>query len=196
MGIKFLGVVNNEVDRMTRIVTDLLLLSRIDYSQTEWRKTPFHIDALVKETVEKFMLEAEKQNLTLTYEKSSIVPVFTGDRDRMEQVITNILSNAVKYTPEGGSISVYAGHVLGETYIKVKDTGIGIPKDDLKRIFERFYRVDKTRSRAMGGTGLGLAIAKEIMLIHKGDLTAESVYGYGTTMTMHFRKNLSLYEDE
>ena len=182
MGLRFLGVVNNEVDRMTRIVTDLLLLSRIDYSQTEWRKAPFHIDALVKEVVEKFTLEAEKQQLTLTFEKSSIIPRFTGDRDRIEQVITNILSNAVKYTPEGGSISVFAGHVLGETYIKVKDTGIGIPKDDLDRIFERFYRVDKARSRAYGGTGLGLSIAKEIVEAHGGRITIESKPGEGTTV--------------
>lgn len=186
IGLRFLGVVNNEVDRMTRIVSDLLLLSRIDYSKTEWRKDTFSFDALVKEIVEKFTLEAEKHELEITYEKSSIIPKFTGDRDRIEQVITNIISNAVKYTPAGGKINIYAGHVLNETYIRVKDTGIGIPKDDLDRIFERFYRVDKARSRAYGGTGLGLSIAKEIVEAHGGTISMESKPGEGTTVLIRF----------
>lgn len=186
VGLRFLGVVNNEVDRMTRIVSDLLLLSKIDYSKTEWRKDKFSFDALVKEIVEKFTLEAEKHELKITYEKSSIIPKFTGDRDRIEQVITNIVSNAVKYTPPGGTINIYAGHVLNETYIRVKDTGIGIPKEDLDRIFERFYRVDKARSRAYGGTGLGLSIAKEIVEGHGGSISMDSKPGEGTTVLIRF----------
>ncbi len=186
MGMRFLNVICKEVDQMNRIVSDLLLLSRIDYSQTEWKKEPFSPDALVREVVEKFSLEAEKRGHTLTYEKSSIIPHMTGDRARIEQVLTNILSNAVKYTPDGGKIEVFAGHLLNETYIKVKDSGIGIPEADLGRIFERFYRVDKARSRAYGGTGLGLSIAKEIVEAHDGTITIQSKQGEGTTVLIRF----------
>ena len=112
-----------------------------------------------------------------------------ADRDRVNQVINNITTNAIKYSPEGATIRIYVTEDKTYYKINVSDTGMGISKEDLPRIFERFYRVDKARSRAMGGTGLGLAIAKEIMEGHDGKLTAESEYGKGTTMTMWFMKN-------
>ena len=186
MGIKFLNVILGEIDRMNRIVSDLLLLSRIDYNRTDWQKEPFSLDELLKNVVEKLSLDAEKRGHTLTYEASSILPMFEGDRDRIEQVVTNIISNAIKYTPDGGTIRVYAGFVLNEVYIRVKDNGIGIPESDLKRIFERFYRVDKARSRAFGGTGLGLSIAKEIVEAHGGTISIESKVGSGTTVLIRF----------
>lgn len=186
MGIKFLNVILGEIDRMNRIVSDLLLLSRIDYNRTDWQKEPFSLDELLKNVVEKLSLDAEKRGHSLTYEASSILPMFEGDRDRIEQVVTNIISNAIKYTPDGGTIRVYAGFVLNEVYIRVKDNGIGIPEGDLKRIFERFYRVDKARSRAFGGTGLGLSIAKEIVEAHGGTISIESKVGAGTTVLIRF----------
>lgn len=186
MGIKFLNVILGEIDRMNRIVSDLLLLSRIDYNRTDWQKEPFSLDELLRSVVEKLSLDAEKRGHSLTYEASSILPMFKGDRDRIEQVVTNIISNAIKYTPDGGTIRVYAGFVLNEIYIRVKDNGIGIPEGDLKRIFERFYRVDKARSRAFGGTGLGLSIAKEIVEAHGGTISIESKVGTGTTVLIRF----------
>ena len=186
MGIRFLNVILGEIDRMNRLVSDLLLLSRIDYNRTDWQKEPFSLDKLIKSVIEKLSFYAEKRGHSLTYEASSILPVFEGDRDRIEQVVTNIISNAIKYTPDNGTIKVYAGFLLNEVYIKVIDNGIGIPEGDLKRVFERFYRVDKARSRASGGTGLGLSIAKEIVEAHGGTISIESKVGKGTTVIIRF----------
>jgi two-component system sensor histidine kinase VicK len=103
-----------------------------------------------------------------------------ANKDGVERVILNIISNSVKYTPDGGKIDVYVGFVYNDAYVKIKDTGIGIPKDDLDKVFERFYRVDKARSRQMGGTGLGLSIAKEIMAQNNGSIDIKSQLGKGT----------------
>ena len=111
---------------------------------------------------------------------TSNVPNVYGDRDGIERVITNIIMNSIKYTPENGNIKVYVGAVYDDAYIKIIDNGIGIPKEDLPRVFERFYRVDKARSREMGGTGLGLPIAKEIIEANGGSISIESDIGKGT----------------
>ena len=111
-----------------------------------------------------------------------------GDRDRITQVVNNIITNAIKYSYEKAEIKAFIDEDANYYKLTIKDTGMGIQKEDISRIFERFYRVDKARSRAMGGTGLGLAIAKEIMEIHKGKITVESEYGKGTAMTIWFNK--------
>ena len=108
----------------------------------------------------------------------------TGDVERLEQVLVNVVSNSIKYTPDGGEILMEAHREEGSIVIRVQDNGIGIPDEDLGRIFDRFYRVDKARSREMGGTGLGLAIAKEIMQVHGGEITLSSTLGKGTTVTL------------
>ena len=177
---RFLGVINSEADRMTRLVRDLLQLSRLDNQQLKWNMEEMSFVNLVKSAVEKMEMEARNKNQMLESYVIGDVPNIEADYGRIEQVVFNLLSNAIKYTPESGKISVYIGKTKNEVYMKVTDTGIGIPENDLPRIFERFYRVDKARSREMGGTGLGLAIAREIVEAHSGVITIISERDKGT----------------
>ena len=185
MAVSFLGVINKESDRMNRIVSDLLTLSRIDYQKISWRKTKFSIDALLGELTETLSIPAKKHQHSLTYIAPENLPKIIGDRDRIQQLLINILSNAIKYTPNGGTIRIVASVRGDEVHIQVKDNGIGIPKADLDRLFERFYRVDKARSRDRGGTGLGLSIAKEIADAHGGRISIESQEKVGTTVHIY-----------
>jgi two-component system sensor histidine kinase VicK len=181
---RFLKVIDSEADRMTRLVKDLLELSRLDNSQMNWSFKSMSFVDMVKASVEKIEIEARNKNHTLECFVIGEIPDVRADYDRMEQVILNLLSNAIKYTPDGGKITVYIGKNYNEVYVKVSDTGIGIPEQDLPRLFERFYRVDKARSREMGGTGLGLAIAREIVESHGGTVSITSEYGKGTEVTV------------
>lgn len=178
---RFLSVIIKEADRMTRIVKDLLTLSRLDEAQTE-NKEPDIIDLqqLLEGVAEKMYITAKKKNQTITYKSISIVPKFYSDRDKIEQLVINIVSNAIKYTPDGGSIEIVSGIMIKDAFIKVIDNGIGIPKENIPRLFERFYRVDKARSRDTGGTGLGLAISKQLADNLGGEITINSDVGKGT----------------
>lgn len=180
MFLSFLRVINNETDRMTRLVKDLLLLSSLDHSAVQETFQDIDIAFLTADIVEKLQHSAREKHQTLEYEPVNSLPLFKGNSDRIEQVITNIITNAIKYTPKDGSITVSTVHMYDSITIKIKDTGIGIPQKDLEHIFERFYRVDKARSREMGGTGLGLAIAKEIIEAHKGTISINSKPNCGT----------------
>ncbi len=176
----FLRVICDEADRMTRLVRDLLMLSQLDYGHVI-KKMPFSLPRLAESVVQRLGLEAEKHKQHLKFTNHAPdMPDVNGDQDRIEQVLVNIVSNAIKYTPEYGDIHVECAARLTEAIITVTDTGIGIPEADLPRIFERFYRVDKARSRKMGGTGLGLAIAREIVEAHGGRITIKSGKGRGT----------------
>lgn len=181
---RFLNVINTEADRMTRLVKDLLQLTRLDNQQMQWNMERVCFETLVKKCIEKVELSASEKEQKLECFVIGEIPEIQADRDRMEQVILNILTNAMKYTPEKGRITVYIGKIYSEVYVKVSDSGIGIPQEDLSRIFERFYRTDKARSREMGGTGLGLAIAKEIIEAHKGSISVTSELGKGTEVTV------------
>ena len=180
----FMGVIVSEADRMTRIVQDLLTLSKIDYGKMEMNVSRFSFAQAVRSVYEAVALNAESHGHTLTFHCEENMPEVNGDRERIEQVIMNIVSNAIKYTPDGGKIEISAGRSGKNVYVRVSDNGIGIPEKDLPRLFERFYRVDKARSRESGGTGLGLSIAREILNQHKGDIRIESVYGEGTDVTI------------
>lgn len=184
LATEFLSVVNSEAERMTRLVKDLLLLSKLDHQQTQWNKISFDLEKMVDETVRKLDIPIKQKGHTITVEKESPLPFFNGDRDKIEQVIINILSNAIKYTPDNGRIEVTTVYSDGMANISVRDNGIGIPKVDMPRVFERFYRVDKSRARELGGTGLGLSIARQIIEAHGGKIDIDSRYGKGTTVTL------------
>lgn len=165
---KFLGVILGESDRMTHIVQDLLTLSRFDSERSELKLSRFPFVEAVKDIYNAVYMEAQKHNHTLTLAAEPGLPEVVADRERVIQVMMNIVSNSIKYTPDGGHIAIRAGRAGGKVWMEVDDDGIGIPEEDRPRIFERFYRVDKARSRQSGGTGLGLSIAKEIMERHQG----------------------------
>ena len=177
---KFLSVISSEGRRMADLVSDLLTLSRYDTNKMQREITEFDLGELTKKCQEKLEIEIEKKDQHVECYVTADVPPIKADKNGIERVILNVLSNAVKYTQEQGSIKIYVGFVYNDAYIKVIDNGIGIPKEDLSRIFERFYRVDKARSREMGGTGLGLSIAKEIIEQNKGSIDIKSEYGKGT----------------
>ncbi|WP_353094664.1 ATP-binding protein [Tissierella praeacuta] len=182
MGKRFLSVIDDECDRMTRLVKDLLQLSNLDYQKTAWKKQSICVKELLNEILLKleFSFKEKKHEVAVNIEND--LPNIVIDKDGLEQVILNIISNAVKYTEDGGRIEV-SSRRLGEFIsIEVKDNGIGIPEEDQNRIFERFYRVEKGRSRESGGTGLGLSIAKQIIEAHGGEIILKSNFNEGTTV--------------
>lgn len=179
--MEFLGIIDSEVDRMNRMVKDLLQLSRLDYKQQKWYKKQEELVSLVRTAIKKMDMTAKSKelqvNLLFDTDMSILVDI---DRDRIEQVILNVLSNAIKYTDERGRIDIDIIKRQKEVQVIITDNGMGIPEKQLSRIFERFFRVDKARSRMKGGTGLGLSISRQIMEEHKGSITAESKLGQGT----------------
>lgn len=176
---KFLGVILGESDRMTHIVQDLLTLSRFDSEHSELKLSRFPFGEAVRDICNAVYMEAQKHNHTLTLGLEPGLPDIMADRERVIQVMMNIVSNSIKYTPDGGHIAIRAGRAGGKVWMEVDDDGIGIPEEDRPRIFERFYRVDKARSRQSGGTGLGLSIAKEIMERHRGRIALLDKEGPG-----------------
>jgi signal transduction histidine kinase len=182
MELDFLHVILNESDRMTKIVQDLLMLSRFDAGSSPLTIEQFSLEQSVRDVYDAIVLEAIKHNHEITMRIEDGLPRINGDKNRIEQVLINVLSNAVKYTPDGGKIDITSGKAGSSVWINIQDNGIGIPKEDLSRIFDRFYRVDKARSRESGGTGLGLSIAQEIIQRHGGVINIDSASGSGTTV--------------
>ena len=180
----FLDIIINETDRMTHIVQDLLTLSRLDSGNTELVLSRFPFAEAIETVARANALEAKRHGHELTCGPLEDLPLIVGDRSRLEQVMTNILGNAIKYTPDGGHIRISAGSTDSEVWMEVCDDGIGIPEKDQDRIFDRFYRVDKARSRESGGTGLGLSIAKEIVQRHHGNIALAPHQGPGTTVRL------------
>ena len=157
---KFLNVIASEARRMAKLVTDLLTLSRNDSNRNVVRPEQFDLGELVKKCQEKLQIEIDKKQQKVECLVTANVPPIYADKDGIERVVLNILSNSIKYTQDGGTIRIYVGFLYNDAYIKVIDNGIGIPEKDLDRIFERFYRVDKARSRELGGTGLRIVNSK------------------------------------
>ncbi|WP_046212398.1 cell wall metabolism sensor histidine kinase WalK [Paenibacillus wulumuqiensis] len=182
---RFIGVIRNETQRMIRLVSDLLHLSRLDSSEAMMRKQRTDVLELLEDTIDRFYVQMKQKDIRSSIDMQPEVGSVWIDRDQMDQVLDNLVSNALKYTPDGGSIKLAARCTDdGMLALSVEDTGIGIPKQDLGRIFERFYRVDKARSRNMGGTGLGLSIAREMVRAHDGTIELDSELGTGTTVTV------------
>ncbi len=181
----FLDMVLSESDRMQRIVSDLLVLSRLDNKRTKWNVESFDLSQSVRHLCEVMHTDLETHRHTLTLDAAEDLPEITADRQRIEQVIINVMSNAIKYTPEGGQIRVSVQRNDDRSLrVAVTDNGIGIPAEDIPHLFERFYRVEKSRTQDAGGTGLGLAIAKELAEAHGGSISVESTVGKGTTVTI------------
>ena len=181
---KFLNVIATEARRMAKLVTDLLTLSRYDNARNRIKKEAFDLGELVKRAQDKLAIEAMKKEHKVSCFVTADVPPVYADKDDIERVVLNILSNSIKYTKDGGEIKIYVGFVYNDAYIKIIDNGIGIPEEDLSKIFERFYRVDKARTREMGGTGLGLSIAKEILDKNGGSIDIKSIVGEGTEVVI------------
>ena len=183
----FIKVSLNETNRMMRMVTDLLHLSRIDNATSHLDVELINFTAFITFILNRFD-KIRAQDQEKKYELVRDYPITSVwieiDTDKMTQVIDNILNNAIKYSPDGGKITVSMKTTDDQMILSISDQGLGIPKEDLPKIFDRFYRVDKARSRAQGGTGLGLAIAKEIIKQHNGFIWAKSEYGKGSTFTI------------
>ena len=184
---KFLGVILNESDRMTHIVQDLLTLSRFDSGKDELHLVCFPFDVAVQDLYNAVYMEAQRHDHKMKLRLEPDLPAVVADRERVLQVMMNIVSNSIKYTPNGGHILVSAGREGDRVWMQVDDDGIGIPPKDRPRIFERFYRVDKARSRQSGGTGLGLSIAREIVDRHEGVLELVDREGPGLSMRMELK---------
>ena len=195
----FIKVSLNETNRMMRMVTDLLHLSRIDNATSHLDVELINFTAFITFILNRFdkmrsQDEDKKYELVRDYPINSVW--IEIDTDKMTQVIDNILNNAIKYSPDGGKITVSMKTTDDQMILSISDQGLGIPKEDLPKIFDRFYRVDKARSRAQGGTGLGLAIAKEIIKQHNGFIWAKSEYGKGSTFTIVLPYDKDAVKDE
>ena len=189
---KFVGVIERHSERLTRLTNDLLTLSDLELGRTELQPIATSLMPVVEAALEALKNRAADGNVQLRADVTPDLPLVHADPDRIEQVLVNLVDNAVKYTPAGGTVTVSARAALkpegenGSTVeICVRDTGIGSPARDLPRLTERFYRVDKARSRELGGTGLGLAIVKHIVQAHGGTLLIESEFGHGTCVHVH-----------
>ena len=197
---RFLAIIERHTVRLGRLVDDLLTLSDLELGRTELRRVAVQADDVVEATFEVLRNRAEQAGIALTREVAPDTPPLDADEDRLEQALVNLVDNAIKYTPRGGHVTVERRRCrraracrtawaspqrTGCVEIAVADTGIGVPPEDLPRLTERFYRVDKARSRELGGTGLGLAIVKHIVQAHGGWMRIESELGRGTTVRLY-----------
>ena len=182
---EFMQDMDHEIDRLSGIITDLLTLTQMDAQTTALKLTAVDLTALCKETIHALAPAAERAGLTLD---ATLAPRISlqADASKLGQVVYNLIDNAIKYTPEGGTVTVQLTGDSRKAVLTVRDTGIGIPEKDVAHIFDRFYRVDKARSRATGGSGLGLAIVRAIVQHYRGDITVNSVLDQGTTFTVSF----------
>jgi two-component system phosphate regulon sensor histidine kinase PhoR len=190
---RFLSIIRKNAARMHGLIDDILELTAIEGGNIQLRAAQVNLHALIDDVFASLSTQARAQNITLQNNVAPNVFVYADSR-RLEQMLTNLIDNGVKFSRQNGTVTV--SHESGtRDQILIKDDGDGIPAQHLERLFERFYRVDRARSREMGGTGLGLAIVKHLALLHGGEITIESELGKGSTFTIHLPKNATDYTD-
>ena len=183
---KFAGEIINNSDRLLTLINDTIQLSALDSGgRNQISMEEVELSSIVKGVVNDMKAPAEKRNVKIAYGFEEMCVI--GNKDMLREVAENLITNAVRYNNDGGHVWVYVGFKDNKKVLSVRDDGIGIPKEDQERIFERFYRVDKGRSRATGGTGLGLAIVKHILDLHEAKISLDSDIGKGTEITVSFR---------
>ncbi len=189
-GTKYLEIVERNTNRLINIVNDLLLLSSLE-EKPALELEDVDLKVFLENVTKIFDQKLNDKRLSLVFNVSENLPTIRADAFKLEQMLMNLLDNAIKYT-DHGEIAISAGVQENRVRIQVRDTGIGIPKESIPRIFERFYVVDKSRSRKFGGTGLGLSIVKHIVFLHQGTIGIESIPGEGSTVTVTFPADLSV----
>ncbi len=182
--VETIGVLEKHSLRLNALVEDLLILARLESRDVRLQLEEIDVDAFLREIVGDWKLRSARKNIGITLETAAEMPLLVADVLRIEQVVSNLVDNAIKYTPANGRVCVKTARVGDELEVRIEDNGVGILPVDLPHIFERFYRADKARSREQGGTGLGLSIVKHIVQTHGGTVRAESVFGKGTTIVL------------
>ena len=183
--MRFLSIIEDEANRLYRLINDILALSELEQKKAATKKDRINIENSIVEVLSILNGQGEEKNIMLSMDVQEGLKSIKGDSDRLKQMLINLVDNAIKYTPQNGKVKVEAYNQADEAgrdsvVIKVIDNGIGIPEQHISRLFERFYRVDKARSRKVGGTGLGLAIVKHIVILFNGSIEVSSVVGKGT----------------
>tara|TARA_B100000401_G_scaffold416876_1_gene339530 strand:+ start:688 stop:1707 length:1020 start_codon:yes stop_codon:yes gene_type:complete len=189
VNMQYLSRTSKSVDRMINIVEDLEMISKIESDKLELEFNNINIVALTQEVFDQVEIKAKRRSVTLKFEKEFEPIIVSADREKITQVMTNLIDNSIKYGKEGGSTEVRFYEMGDNILVEISDDGIGISESNLSRLFERFYRVDKSRSREQGGTGLGLAIVKHILEAHKQNINVRSTEGIGTTFSFTLQKS-------
>jgi len=191
VSMQFLEKAYHNAMRLNALLNDLIDISRIESGELKFSFRYFDIADLINELVQTMQIRAEQRSVRVVLDLAAQSTVY-GDKERLSQVLTNLIDNAIKYNAEGGTVTIACVNTDKGLSVRISDTGIGIPEEHLSRIFERFYRVDKDRSRAVGGTGLGLAIVKHILEAHETEPTISSQPGKGTTIEFTLRTNTDI----
>ena len=189
VNMQYLNRTSKSVDRMINIVEDLEMISKIESDKLELEFNNINIVALTQEVFDQVEIKAKRRSVNLKFEKEFEPIIVSADREKITQVMTNLIDNSIKYGKEGGSTEVRFYEMGDNILVEISDDGIGISESNLSRLFERFYRVDKSRSREQGGTGLGLAIVKHILEAHKQNINVRSTEGIGTTFSFTLQKS-------
>jgi signal transduction histidine kinase len=185
---EMLSIITRNIDRQTNLVNDLLDLSRVESGRLELKFVSVALDTVIADSIEIVKPAAEEKDITLNVELPAGLASVKGDSEKLTQVVINLIFNAIKFTPKHGRITLKAKETDGKVEVDVCDTGIGIPAEDLDKVFDKFYQVDSTLTRETGGTGLGLAICKGLIEAHNGRIWTESELGKGSTFSFTLDK--------